>query len=119
MTIPLLFRKKLFETKEKQKLTFQQTSDLFSISMKTLFRWNKKIEPCMTRRPYTQKIDLEKLKKDIEDRPDDYLWERAQRFGVSKSGIRAALVRLNITCKKKRYIIQKQTHKKEMNSSKK
>ena len=55
----------------------------------------------------------------IEDHPDDYIWERAQRFGVSKSGIRAALVRLKITYKKKRYTIQKQALKKENNSSKK
>ena len=119
MTFPLIYRKKVFETKEKQNLTFQQTSDLFGISMKTLFRWHKKMQPCMTRRRPSQKIDLEKLKKDVEDHPDNYIWERAQRFGVSKSGIRAALIRLKITYKKKRYTIQKQTLKKETNSSKK
>lgn len=119
MTFPLVYRKKVFETKEKQNLTFQQTSDLFGISMKTLFRWHIKMQPCMTRRRPSQKIDLEKLKKDVEDHPDDYIWERAERFGVSKSGIRAALIRLKITYKKKRYTIQKQTLKKEMISSKK
>ena len=100
MTYPLLFRQKVFETKTKKNLTFEQTSQLFSISMKTLFRWHKKIQPCMTRRPYTQKIDLEALKKDVENHPDHYQWERAQRFGVSKSGMQSALVRLKITYKK-------------------
>ena len=32
--------------------------------------------------------------------PDDYLYERAQRFGCSKSGIEAALKRLGISQKK-------------------
>ena len=38
--------------------------------------------------------------KDVERHPDDYMYERAQRFGCSKSGIEAALKRLGISQKK-------------------
>jgi hypothetical protein len=33
---------------------------------------------------------MQALKKDVEERPEDYSSERAQRFKVSKSGIRSA-----------------------------
>ncbi|WP_242465419.1 IS630 transposase-related protein [Psychrobacter sp. M9-54-1] len=38
--------------------------------------------------------------KDVEQHPDDYIYERAQRLGCSKSGIEAALKRLSISQKK-------------------
>ena len=38
--------------------------------------------------------------KVLEQHPDDYMYERAQRFGCSKSGIEAALKRLGISQKK-------------------
>ena len=37
----------------------------------------------------------------IDERPDDYQWERAERFGVVQSAIHNALKRLKITYKKK------------------
>ena len=43
---------------------------------------------------------MEALKKDIEDYPDSFQYERAERFGVSASGIQHALKRLKVTYKK-------------------
>lgn len=40
-------------------------------------------------------------RKDVEEHPDDYQWERAKRFKVSQSGINTALKRLRISNKKK------------------
>ena len=50
--------------------------------------------------PTRPKISNEALLKDIEQHPDDYMYERAQRLGCSKSGIEAALKRLGIRRKK-------------------
>ena len=46
------------------------------------------------------KIPNEALLKDVEQHPDDYMYERAIRLGCSKSGIESALKRLGISQKK-------------------
>lgn len=100
MTYSLDFRKKVFEIKEKDGLTFEETSQRFKVSMKTLFRWQQRIEPCTTRNKPSIKIDMDLLAQDVKDFPDAYQWERAKRFGVSAWGIGAALKRLKISHKK-------------------
>ena len=65
-------------------------SERFDISIRTLFRWQSKLEPCLTRNKPATKIDMEALKKDVEQHPDDYQWERAKRFNVSQSTIGSA-----------------------------
>ncbi len=94
------FRQRVMAHKEKHQLTFQQTSDLFSVSLRSLFRWEHKIEPCITRNKPATKVDMDKLQEDVKTHPDAYQYERAQRLGVSQSAIHYALKRLKITCKK-------------------
>ncbi|PHM70065.1 transposase [Xenorhabdus sp. KJ12.1] len=48
MGYSLDFQKRVLAYKEKYSLTFEQTSNHFDISMRTLFRWYHKIEPCVT-----------------------------------------------------------------------
>ena len=43
---------------------------------------------------------MDALKKDIEDFPDDYQWERAKRLNVTQPGIHYALRHLKISVKK-------------------
>jgi len=43
---------------------------------------------------------MEKLEEDVRQRPDDFQYERAERFGVSPNGILYALRRLKISHKK-------------------
>ena len=100
MTYPLSFRQQVFSYKEKQGLTFEQTSALFDVPMRTLFRWQRQPEPCTRRNKPATKIDMQALAEDVKQHPDAYLAERAQRFGVSKNGIWQALRRLNISRKK-------------------
>jgi len=100
MTYPLKFRQKVFVVKEKYHLTFEQTSERFDIPIRTLFRWQNKLEPCLTRNKPATKIDMEALKKDVGQHPDDYQWERAKRFNVGQSTIGLALKRLGISNKK-------------------
>lgn len=100
MTYPLKFREKVFATKDKLNLTFEQTSERFDVPVRTLFRWKNKLEPCETRDKPATKIDMDALENDVISAPDDYQWERAIRFGVSERAIGYALKRLEITCKK-------------------
>ncbi len=101
MSYSLDFRKRVFELKAKKALTFEQTSQHFGIGIRTLFRWEKKIEPCLTRNKPATKIDMDRLRKDVEERPDAYRHERAELFGVTPSAIGAALKRLGVSRKKK------------------
>lgn len=100
MSYSLDFRKKVMGIKEKEKLTFEATSERFGIGMRTLFRWQNRLEAKMTRKKPATKINMAGLQKDVEEHPDAYLAERATRFGVSITGIFKALRRLKITYKK-------------------
>ncbi|WFQ78192.1 MULTISPECIES: IS630 transposase-related protein [Xenorhabdus] len=100
MGYSLDFRKRVLAYKDKHSLTFEQTSAHFEISIRTLFRWSHKIEPCMTRDKPPMKIPDEVLIADVQNFPDDYQWERAKRLGVSQSAIHYALKRLRLTHKK-------------------
>lgn len=100
MTYSVDFRRKVLEVKEKEGLTFEETSKRFCVGKNSIFLWSKKIEPIKKRNTKARKIDREALKKDIEQHPDAYQHERAQRLGVSKNGIGWAMKRLNITYKK-------------------
>lgn len=88
------------QDKASSDLTFQDISDKYKVSMRTLFRWVNNIEPSMTRNKPATKVDEEALLKDIEDFPDDYQSERAKRLSVTQPAIHYALKRLNITYKK-------------------
>ena len=45
MEYSLDFRRQVFKVKQKEGLTFQELSDRFDISIRTLFRWEKRIKP--------------------------------------------------------------------------
>lgn len=100
MSYPLSFRERVFAVKEELKLTFEETSKRFKVGIASLFRWQKEIEPKITRNKPATKIDMEKLKEDVVKNPDNYQKERAVRFGVTNWAIGAALKRLKITLKK-------------------
>ena len=70
------------------------------ISKATLQNWLKDPIIKLTRHKPPSKIPNDALLKDVEQYPDDYMYERAQRFDCSKSGIEAALKRLGISQKK-------------------
>ena len=94
------FRQHVFKIKQKEKLTFQEASDRFGIPIRTLFRWQNRIEPKTKRNKPSTKIDMEALAKDVGDNPDHFQYERAKKFGVSQSAIYYALKRLEISYKK-------------------
>ncbi len=94
------FRKHVFKMKDEKKLTFEETSKRFGVSIRTLFSWQERLEPKTKRDKPATKIDMEKLKSDVAKNPDAYQYERAEKFGVTASAIGYALKRLNISYKK-------------------
>jgi transposase len=100
MAYSLDFRKRVMKVKESRRLTFEQTAEQFGVGMRTLFRWQNRIEPKMTRNKPATKIDMEKLAEDVRKYPDAYLSERANRLKASVTGVFYAIRRLNITYKK-------------------
>ena len=100
MAYSLDFRKQVFKIKAQEKLTYQETSDRFGIPIRTLFRWNKRIEPKLSRDKPPTKIDMDALSNDLKEHPDLYQYERAEKFGVSQSCIHYALIRMKVTNKK-------------------
>ena len=112
MTYSLFFRKKVMSYKAKHGLTFEQTSAYFKVSKTALVRWNRKLEPQLTRnRP--SKVNYEDLIQDVLDNPDSYQYERAKKFGVSQCAIYRAFKKIGITFKKnsKTYQIPKYARK--------
>lgn len=91
MAYSLDFRKQVFKVKQKENLTFQELSDRFDIPIRTLFRWQKRIEPKSKRDKPATKIDMDALDEDVKQHPDSYQYERAKKFGVSQSTIFYAL----------------------------
>ena len=100
MAYSLDFRRHIFRIKEKEGLTYQETSARFGITIRTLFRWANRIEPKTHRDKPSTKIDMEALKRDVMEHPDRYQYERAEVFGVSQSAIFYALKRLGVSNKK-------------------
>jgi len=108
MTCSIDFRRRVLDKKEQENLTYEQTASRFGVSVSSILRWCRRLEPTTTRNKPATKINIDALKQDVEICPDDYQYERALRLGVSKSGIGDALKRLGISCKKKRFRIQRQ-----------
>ncbi|CAA7387067.1 IS630 transposase-related protein [Chryseobacterium fistulae] len=100
MSYSLDFRKQLFKIKSQENLNDQQVSTRFGISTRTLYRWKKNIHLAAKRNKPSTKIDIQALKKHVEEYPDAYEYERATFFGVSPNCILYALRRLKISHKK-------------------
>lgn len=100
MTYSADFRAQVIKSVKQQGMSIRQASAFYGISKATLQNWLKEPSIKLTRNKPPSKIPNEALLKDVEQHPDDYMYERAQRFGCSKSGIEAALKRLGIIQKK-------------------
>jgi transposase len=100
MTYSLDFRRKALSVREQEGLTIAEVATRFGVGSVSVVRWLKKVEPQRTRNKPATKIDMAALAQDVQDNPDAYQYERAQRLGVSQKGIGHALRRLGITYKK-------------------
>ena len=99
MSYSLEFRSKVLLLKEQCGLSYRATASRFGISVNTVVNWSKHLEPRPHRKPH-YKIDLLALKKDVQDFPYAYQYERAARLNVSQNTICLSLRKLKITHKK-------------------
>ena len=72
MTYPLEFRRHVLAVREKEGLTFAETSVRFSVGIARLTRWAKSPEPKAVREGRPRKVDLDKLAADVKEHPDSY-----------------------------------------------
>ncbi len=100
MTYSIDFRRHVLALRQKEGLTYSETSARFAIGIASLTRWNKTLAPKATRENRPRKIDLDALARDVEDHPDAYQYERAARFFVTPKAIWQALRKLGVTYKK-------------------
>ncbi len=100
MAYSIDFRRKVLEIKARECLSFEKTVHRFGVSKSSMSRWAKRLEPCGTRNKSATKIAPDQLIRGVEQHPDAYQHERAERFGRSQRGICEALKRLKISRKK-------------------
>ena len=100
MTYSLDFRRRVIKMKEADELTWDEVSQRFGIAIRTLFYWKKRLKPKIKRNKPATKIDMNKLKADVEENPDRFQYERAKDYGVTAWAIGIALKRLKISLKK-------------------
>ncbi|WP_435949341.1 IS630 transposase-related protein [Psychrobacter sp. DM8] len=99
MTYSLDFRKQVLKSLD-EGMTFAEAAEFYNLSPTTIQNWKRRVHSKTTRQTKPYKIPDDVLLNDVKEHPDDYMYERAQRFGCSKSGIEAALKRLGISQKK-------------------
>ena len=81
-------------------MTFEQTNQRFDVPIRTLFRWQTKMAPCMTRDKPATRLDMAQLARDVVQAPDAYQRKRAKQLGVAERTIGYGLQRLRISYKK-------------------
>jgi len=84
----------------------EEVRKMFNLGANTITQWKKlrRETGSLSNRPLVRswrKIDPEKLRADVKEKPDDFDSERAVRFGCSRRGIQHARKKLKITRKKK------------------
>lgn len=100
MTYSIDFRRKVLLIKQKEDLSLSEVAQRFDIARDTVFRWSKNIVLKIKRNKPALKIDMDALKRDVENYPDAYQYERAERLHVSRNCVHFALKRLKVSYKK-------------------
>jgi len=99
--------------------TFRELKDTFNIPAETYYQWKEKLENgyngTKVLRERSRKIDKEKLKKAVGEKPDMYLYELAQLFDCTPQAVFLMLEKLNITRKKSPSLIMKSPKKNAQN----
>jgi transposase len=83
----------------------KETMETFGVSKDAIYDWEKQYKEkghleCKPLERSGRKITREALQKDVDEKPDDFNYERAKRFNCTAEAIRQALKRYKITRKK-------------------
>jgi len=103
MAYSLDYRKAAVDYK-KSGHTFKELKDVFKITPRTYYKWEKEenygtVKAKQTRK---RKIDPDALKKAVEEKPDAYLREISSQFNCSTTAVHKRFVQLGYTYKKRR-----------------
>jgi len=121
MAYDTAFRERAIAFKESG-ATFKEVNIVFGIDPKTLKSWIKlrdetgSVAYQKVYRERKRKIDKEELKRLVEEKPDAYLAEFAERFDCSVPAVFYALKKLKITLKKRPLPIRKNQMKNGRNT---
>lgn len=111
MSYDIKFRRHVLNIKEKEGLSFAKVAKRFGIGKQTVYYWTKRLLEKKKRNRSPLKLCLDRLKRDVEEYPDAYQYERGKRLGVSQNCIWRGLKRLGITYKKNTKSPQKRSRK--------
>ena len=118
------FRRKAVEYKDNEH-TFKQLKETFGISSSTYYKWRKNkvssgfyVLPKLAKATRRRKVDPGELMKIVEENPDLFLHEIAQKFDCSVVAIFKRLKQQKITLKKRRSHIRKSPNKQEKSTRK-
>lgn len=94
--------------------TFKELQKVFGVSSRSYYNWKTTKETTGFYAPKgkekasrKRKIDPEKLKLAVEEKPDIYLRELAEKFSCSITAVHKQLEKQKITLKKDVYILRK------------
>jgi transposase len=91
--------------------TFKQLREAFGIPAETCYDWQEKLGngyyEIKIKRERRRKIDKEKLKQALAEKPDAYLKELAGQSGCTAAAVFYALEKLNMTRKKRALPVMK------------
>jgi len=123
MAYSIDYRKAAIEFKQSGH-TFAELKEVFKITARTYYQWlelSEKTGSLQFRNAKERrgKIDPEKLKQAVEEKPDAYLRELASMFGVSTTSVLNRLKKLKITRKKRLSPIPKSPKKNGLSSLRK
>ena len=95
------FKEKVMHIMARDKMTVRQAAVHFDVCTQTIQNWKKSTvaKPIPGRQV---KISFEQIKTDVQMHPDDYIKERAERFGVSTHAVFRALHAAGLSRKKRR-----------------
>ena len=95
------FKDKVIEIMARDKMSVRKAAQHFSVCIQTIQNWKKStVSKPIPGRP--TKISKEQILKDVEQYPDDYQYERAERLAVSTHAVFNALRAAEISRKKRR-----------------
>jgi transposase len=104
MAYSMDYRKRAIEYKEEGH-SFKELKEAFKIPPETYYDWKKKMVSgyydTKSKVERSGKIDKQALKKAVEEKPDAYLRELAEPFGVSPQSVFRCLKNMGITYKKR------------------
>jgi transposase len=100
--------------------TFREVGEVFKITPRTYYRWIEILETSSSvrieiKRTRKGKIDLDALKKAVEEKPDAYLRELSRMFDCSPSSVYRRLASPSFTYKKRPLPARKNPKRREGN----